>query len=99
MRLEHFAEIHAIQLIAREDQNVVDPRLLQITQVLPYGVGSTLIPIGVFGCLLSGQNLDKPAAEDVERVRAANVPVQADRIELSQDIQPIQAAIDAIGKR
>ena len=49
--------------------------------------------------LLGGQNLDEAAAKRVEPVRLADVPVQADGVELRQHIDPVQAAVDAVRHR
>ena len=37
-------EIHAIELIARQNQHQIDARLLDVAQVLPHGVGRSLVP-------------------------------------------------------
>ena len=55
----HGREIHAIELIARENQHVIDVGLFQVAKVLPDGVGGSLVPVGVFHRLLGGQNLDE----------------------------------------
>ena len=97
MRLEHFAEIHAIELVAREDQHVVDARLLDVPQVLPHGVGGALVPVGVVLRLLGGEDFDEAAIEGVEDIGAADVLVQAGGIELRQHVDAVQAAVDAVG--
>ena len=95
----HFGKIHAVELIAREDQHVVDFGLLQVAQVLPDGVGGSLIPVGVFQRLLGGQDFDESFAELIEGVGAANVAMQAGRIELGQHVDPVHAAVDAVRQR
>ncbi len=75
---EHLAEVHAVELIAREDQHVVDAGLLQVAEVLADGVGGALVPVGAVERLLGGEDLDEAAAELVEVVRVADVAVQAD---------------------
>ena len=97
VRLEHFAEIHAIELVAREDQHVVDARLLDVPQVLPHGVGGALVPVGVVLRLLGGEDFDEAAVEGVEDIRAADMLVQAGGIELRQHVDAVQAAVDAVG--
>ena len=69
VRLQHLAEIHAIELVAREDQHVVDARLLDVPQVLPHGVGGALVPVGVVQRLLGGQDFDEAAARMRRRYR------------------------------
>jgi len=95
----HLGEIHAIELIARENQDVVDLGLFQVPEVLPDGVGRSLIPVGVFQRLLGGQDFDESLAELIEGVSAADVAVQAGRIELGQHVNPVDAAVDAIRQR
>ena len=96
MRGDHVLEVHPVELIAGEDQHVLDARLLDVAEVLPHGVGRALIPVGVVERLLGGQDLDEAAVERVEGVRAADVAVQADRVELRQHVAAVQAAVDAV---
>ena len=100
VRLEHVGEVHAVELVAGEDQHVVDARLREVAQVLAHGVGGALVPVGALAVgLLGGQDLDEAAAEVVEAVRAADVPVQADRDELREHVDAVQPAVDAVGDR
>ena len=96
VRGDHLAEVHPIELVAGEDQHVVDVGLLEVAEVLPHGVGRALVPVGVVDRLLGGQDLDESAVEGVEVVAAADVPVQADRVELGQHVDPVQPAVDAV---
>ena len=99
MRGDHVMEVHPVKLVAGEDEHVLDVRLLDVTEILPHRVGGPLIPRGIFVGLLGGQDLHEAAAEGVEDIRAANVPVQAYRIELRDDVDPVQSAVDAVGER
>jgi hypothetical protein len=99
VRGQHVGKVHPVELVAREDQHVVDIGLLQGAEVLPHGVGRALIPIRAVVGLLGGQNLDEPAGEHVEVVGPANMPVQAHRVELREHVDAIQAAVDAVRKR
>ena len=100
MRLDHVAIVHAVQLIAGQDQDVVDAGLIEVLEVLPHGVGGSLVPVRPrLHRLLSRQQLDKAAVERVEAVRLPNVPMQADRHELRQHIDAIHAAVDAVRQR
>ena len=99
VRSDHLLEVHAVELIAGEDEDVVDAGLFQVAEVLPHGVGRALIPIRVVQGLLGGQQLDEAAAEGVERIRAADVPVEAHGVELRQHVDAVQAAVDAVGER
>jgi hypothetical protein len=100
MRLEQLAVIHAVQLVAGQDQDIVHAGLLQVTHVLADGVGGALIPIGAFvHGLLRGQQLDETTAEVVELIGLANVAVQANGQELGQDIDAVDTAVQAIRER
>ena len=95
---EHVGVIHPVELITGEDQDVADVRLLEIADVLPDGVGGALVPAGVVERLLGGEDLDEAAAEGVEGVGPADVAVEADGVELRQDIDPLHPAVDAVGE-
>jgi len=49
----------------------------------------SLVPDFLFVRLLRGEDFDEPFAEGVEVVGAANVPVQTDRHELREHVDPI----------
>ena len=99
VRSEHVLEVHAVELIAGEDQHVVDAGLLDVAEVLPHGVGRALIPVGVVERLLGGQDLDEAAVEGIEGVGRADVAVQADRVELREHVEAVQPAVDAVRQR
>ena len=91
---DHVAEIHAVELVAREDQHVFDAGLREVAQILAHRVGRALIPIVPFvgfHRLLRGQDFDEAAAEVVEPIRAADVAVQADRQKLRQHVDLVDA--------
>ena len=75
----------------------------QVAQVLAHGVGGALVPVvpvvGLVDRLLGGQDLDEAAAEVVEAVRAADVAVQAHRLELREHVDLVDAAVDAVRER
>jgi len=73
VRLEHVEKVHPIQLIAREDQHVVDARLFEVSQVLADRIGRPLIPVGSDKRLLSRENLDKSPVKAIEGIRLADV--------------------------
>ena len=99
MSVYHLCIVHSIKLIAREDQDVIDIRLLQIPKVLADRVRCALIPPFAIESLLSSQKLHETAAIGIEGVGAANVPVEADRVKLGQHVHAIQSAIDAVRQR
>src|SRR5262249_22686877 len=97
--LEHPLKIHAVELIARKDQDVVDPRPLNRSQVLPHGVCRSLVPLLPFERLLGREDFYEAAAEQVELVRLIDVPVKTDRVELREDVDAIEPAVEAVRDR
>ena len=67
--------------------------------MLPHRIGRSLIPGGRFVGLLGGQDFDIAAAEGVKGVSAANVPMEADRVELGHHVDPLHATVDAVRQR
>ena len=73
------------------------PGCFDVPQVLPHGVGGALVPAGVVQRLLGGEDFHEAAVEGVEDVGAADVLVQAGGVELREDVDAVQAAVDAVG--
>ena len=99
MRGEHIGVVHAVELVAGEDQHVIGFRFLHVAQVLPHGIGGALIPIRAFVGLLGGENFDEAPAEAVEHIRAADVAVQTHGVELREHVHAVHAAVDAVRER
>ena len=99
MRLDHRPEVHAIELIAGENQNIIELRRFDVAEVLPHRVRRALIPVGVVQRLLSGQQFDESAIERIKGIGAANMAMQAHGVELRQHVNAVQAAVDAVGRR
>src|SRR5579863_6293889 len=96
MRAKHPLKVHSIELISGEDQDMVDARPLNRPQVLPHRVSRPLVPLFAFIRLLRRKHLDESAAEKVEFVSLVDVPVETGRVELRQDVDSIEAAVEAI---
>ena len=97
VRLDELAEVHAVQLVAGQDEHLVRVLALDVRQVLAHRVGRALVPVGALVRLLRGQHLDEPLAEHVELVRVGDVPVQADAEELREHVDVVHLAVDAVG--
>ncbi len=97
MLLDDGPEIHAIQLIAAEDQEIVEIVVQEMDQVFADGIGGALIPGGVGEGLLRGEDFDEAAGEMVELIGLRNMAVERGGVELGQQINASQAGIDAIG--
>src|SRR4051812_46503073 len=72
-----------------------------MAQILAYGIGGALVPMSLIILLFNGflrpQKLNRAAAEVVKAIRAADVTVQAGGLELRQNVNLINLAVDAIG--
>jgi len=96
---DQLLEVHAEQLVARQDQDVLDAVFFEEAQLLANRVRRSLVPVRAAQGLLCRQNLDETVVEQVEVVCLANVPVQTDGVELRQDIHPVDVTVDAVGNR
>ena len=75
VRLQHVSVVHAVKLVARQNQNMIDTGLLQVSQLLSDSIGSSLIPIGILIGLLSCKDVDESAVEQIEPIGLPNVSV------------------------
>jgi WD40 repeat protein len=49
-----FAEVHAVELVATEDEEVIMPAFEEVAQILPHGIGGTLKPSWIIRRLFGG---------------------------------------------
>ncbi len=99
VRVDQLAEVHAIEMIAGEDQVVVGVVAGEVARRLPHGVGRALEPVRALRGLLRGEHLDEAVREDVEPVGLRDVPVERRRVELRQHEDPLQAGVQAVADR
>src|SRR5262249_3556531 len=92
-RLPPPPEVPPVDLVGRQDQDVVAAGLLDVAEVLADGVGGAGVPLGRLVGLLRRQDLHEAAAERVELVGVGDVAVQADAEELRQDVDTAAAAV------
>jgi len=97
--LDDPAHVDPIKLIAAQDQGQIEVLGHQVQLVLPDSVGGPLIPRVVGEGLLGGEDLDEPVGVLVELVGLRDVPVQRGRVELSEQVDPLQPRVDAVGDR
>ena len=75
----------------------------QVAKVLADGVGGALIPMlliaDFFDGLLGGEDFDEAAVEAGRSGRCRGCGVEADRVELREHENLVDAAVDAVGKR
>ncbi len=91
--------VHAVHVVAREDQDVVSRQLDERTKVLADRIRGALEPGLRPRRLLSGQDLHVTARESVEPVGATDVPVERDRVELGEHVHPLHRRVDRIRDR
>ena len=99
VRIDHLVVVHAVQVIAGENQVVVGVMAREVAGGLPDGIGRALIPVGIVGRLLGGQDLDEALAEQVHAVGLVDVPVQRRRVELRQDEDAADIGVQAVADR
>ena len=93
---QHLAIVHAVQMVAGEDQHQVAPHFGDDPKVAPHRVGGALEPTFVGGRLLCSEDLNEPFGEDVELVGPGDVPVQRNGVVLGQHEHPFHAGVDRV---
>ena len=99
MLLDHLAEIHPVELVAREDEEVVMRVRAEVHEVAAHGVRRALIPTGALFGLLGRHDVDESLAERIEVVGALHVAVQGRRVELREQKNAIDARVEAVADR
>lgn len=97
MRFKHFAVIHAVKLVTAKDEDVIAVFIVKVTKVFPNSIGGTFEPSGLaFHRLLGSKQFDKTTTEIVETVGLADVLVKRDAEKLSNDVDSIDTAVEAV---
>ena len=76
VRLDEIAEVHAIEVIARQYQVVVGVVRGKVARRLSHGVGGSLKPVRAVRCLLGGQHLDEAVREHVQAVGLRDMTIE-----------------------
>jgi hypothetical protein len=97
--LDDLPEIHPVKLIARENQHELMGKIPEMLKVAPHRVRRALIPVRALLGLLGGEDVHEAAAEGIEVESVLDVPVQRSRVELRQQENPVDVAVDAIADR
>ena len=88
--------VHAIEVVAREDEQVLVLPLLEMRKALADRVRRPLEPVAIAGCLLRRQNLDEPVRETAEPVRSDDMSVERGGVELRENEDTNDVGIDAV---
>ena len=98
VEVQQFAVVHAVDVVAREDQHPLGLAPFQQVDVLVDRVGGALVP------LLADPVLGRDAVEELVRLVAEDVPaalqvlVQGERLVLGQHVDLPQVAVDAVAE-
>ena len=87
------AIVHSVELVAAQNDVVIDRTLEEVAKVLPDCVRSSLIPMRALRGLLCGQNLNETRGKIVELVARVDMPVQRHAVELREHINAANAGI------
>jgi len=82
MLMQQVSVIHAVEMIAAQDEVIFVRALKKVAQVLAHRIRRALVPAGILGRLLGGQNLNKALGKSVELVAVCDVPVQGLAVKL-----------------
>ena len=93
------AEVHAVEVVAGEDQVVVGVVAREVARRLAHRVGRALEPVGAVGRLLGGEDLDEAAREQVQPVGLRDVAVERRGVELRQHEDALEAGVQAVADR
>ncbi len=96
---EHLAIVHRVQLVSRQNQHVVVSIARKVEHALPNRVSGALKPVLRHRCLLGREDVDKAIPEPVELVRSCDMPVEAGRVELCQNEDPVDVRVDTVRYR
>ena len=99
VRLDQLVEVHAVEMIAGEDQEVLGVEALEVARRLAHGVRGALKPVRAVGRLLGGEHFDEAVREHVEPVGLRDVAVERRGVELRQHEDALEAGVQAVADR
>lgn len=97
MSFEHGPEVHAVELVAGENEYVANAVFFEEANLFADGVGGALVPVGAIESLLGGEDFDEAVVEEVEVIGLADMSMEADGIELGEDVDAADIAVDTVG--
>jgi hypothetical protein len=93
---QHLPEVHAVELIAGEDDDVVPALVAHVAHAAADGVGGALEPVRALLGLLRGHQGHVARGEDVELVGVGEVLVQALRLVLGEHVDAPDVRVQAV---
>ena len=99
--LDEVGIIHPVQVIAGQNQILIDIPLREEPNILAHGVGRSFEPTRAFGSLLSREYFDKSLGETSSQsgIGAGNMPVERGGIKLCQNVNSLDIGVDTITDR
>jgi hypothetical protein len=94
---DDIAIIHAVELIAAENDEVIVRTLEEIAHVPSDGVGRALVPMSAAGSLLGRQHLHEGPGELVELIGRGDVPDERGAVKLREHVHLPEPRVDAVG--
>ena len=99
VRLDQLEEIHAVEMVAGQDQEVVGVEALEVARRLADRICRALEPCRAVRGLFGGQHFDEAVRERVEAVGLRDVAVQGRGVELGQHEDALEAGVQAVADR
>jgi len=96
MELGHFGVVHAIQVVASEDEHVRGARGTDLEQLLAHRVSGALVPVRVLHGLFRRPDLYPTGVEGIKVISAGDMAVQRDRVELREHGDAVNTRVDAV---
>ena len=94
MSLQHLPEVHPVELVPGEDEDMLVGMVVEMDEALADGSGRALEPAGGLAGLLGGNNLDEAAGDEVvEPVGLLDVAVQGRTEVLGEKKDPLDAGV------
>jgi hypothetical protein len=90
------AEVHPVELVAAEDEGVIEIVVEEMEEVFANGVGGALIPGSIGKGLFGGEDFDETAGEMVELIALGNVAMEGGGVELGEEVNAFEAGVDAV---
>ena len=76
VRFDQFTEVHPIEMVAGEDQEVLGVVPGEVAGGLAHGIGGALEPVRALRGLLGGEHFDESVGEHIEPVGLGDVAIE-----------------------
>ena len=97
--MQERSEIHSVELVAAQNEEIIVGLLEKVAQVLADGVGRALIPLRTLRSLLGGEDVDETAGKVIKLVARLNMTMKGHAVELGQHINRAEPGVEAVADR